>query len=404
MKVNNPVKRKNKEEENHSNQYSNELWKDAKDGQNTEKHQNRTGTGRAGRSGRFLPAVCSTLLLFALLTGCAGFSTPASSATPGVSGSVSSNPSPTNPVAYENRTLIRIATLKGPTGMGMVKLFSDNEAKTTANRYEPLIVGTPDEIVGKISSGEIDIAAVPTNLAATLYNKTGGKVQILALNTLGVLNILEKGDTVKSIADLKGKTLYASGKGSTPEFILNYILMQNGIDPAKDLTIIYKTEHSELATLALSGGANLVMLPEPFVTTVLSKDSGFKSVLDLTKEWSATTKKTGVNDSVLAMGCVIVRKDFADANKAAVNAFLTEYEASINYVNESMDDASVLIEKYGIMDSSALAKIAIPNCNIVYIDGVTMKTQIANLYNVFFMADPKSIGGKIPEDDFYYTK
>jgi len=371
-------------------------------------HRDNTNKWNPGKYGKakFVLTIFTMILIFSMITGCKS-STPAdSSSNPSKSSSAgtSAKATPTNAVAYENRPLIKIATLKGPTGMGMVKLFSDNEAKTTANRYEPLIVGTPDEIVGKISSGEIDIAAVPTNLAATLYNKTSGKVQLLALNTLGVLNILEKGDTVKSIADLKGKTLYATGKGSTPEFILNYLLIQNGIDPAKDITIIYKTEHSELATLALSGQANLVLLPEPFVTTVLSKNAGFKSVIDMTDEWSATTRKTGIKDSVLSMGCVIVRREFAEANKAAVDAFMAEYKTSISYVNESTAEASLLIAKYEIMASSALAKIAIPNCNITYIDGEVMKTQISNLYNVFFMADPKSIGGKLPEDDFYYIK
>ncbi|MHB1484347.1 MAG: ABC transporter substrate-binding protein [Saccharofermentanales bacterium] len=339
-----------------------------------------------------------------LIAGCTASTGDASSSlsSQAVSTASSAVPTVTNAVKYEDRTLIKIATLKGPTGMGMVKLFSDNEAKTSLNRYTPLIVGAPDEIVSKISSGEIDIAAVPTNLAATLYNKTNGKIQILALNTLGVLNILEKGETVKSIADLKGKTLYASGKGSTPEFILDYLLQQNGIDPVKDITIIYKTEHAELATLALTGGANLVMLPEPFVTTVLSKNAGFKNVIDMTEEWEKTTLKTGIKDSVLSMGCVIVRKEFAQANKAAVDSFLTEYKASIDYTNQYLDETSVLVAKYGIMASAALAKVAIPNCHIVFIEGEVMKAQIANLYNIFFMADPKSIGGKLPGDDFYY--
>jgi len=350
--------------------------------------------------------MCSVIILLVFFAGCAKSpqTTTTNNKSQSSSKASSSKPTPTNPVAYENRTLINIATLKGPTGMGMVKLFSDNEAKTTANRYKPLIVGAPDEIVAKVISGEIDIAAVPTNLAATLYNKTNGKVQLLALNTLGVLNILEKGNTITSIADLKGKTLYASGKGSTPEFVLNYILQQNGIDPAKDITIVYKTEHSELATLALSGQADIVMLPEPFVTTVISKNVGFKSVVDMTKEWSSVTQKIGIKNSVLSMGCVIVRKDFAVANKAAVDEFLTEYEASIKYANESIDETSLLIAKYEIMPSSALAKVAIPNCNITYIDGEIMKAQIANLYNVFFMADSKSIGGALPLDDFYYIK
>jgi NitT/TauT family transport system substrate-binding protein len=245
-----------------------------------------------------------SILVFATV-GCTT-ATPTDKASSEVSSiSQSSAVSSKSDTPYESRTLIRIATLKGPTGMGMVKLFSDNEAKTTANRYETTIAGAPDLIVGKISSGEIDIAAVPTNLAATLYNKTGGKIQILALNTLGVLNILEKGDTVKTFADLKGKKLFASGKGSTPEFVLNYLLLQNGIDPLKDVTIEYKTEHSELATLALSGKADLVMIPEPFVTTILSKNIGFKSILDLTTEWSFVTEKLGIKDSVLSMGALL---------------------------------------------------------------------------------------------------
>lgn len=318
--------------------------------------------------------------------------------------SIESSAAATPTIPYEERTLIRIATLKGPTGMGMVKLFDDNDNKLTENRYETLIVGTPDEIVGKISSGELDIAAVPTNLASTLYNKTSDNVQLLAINTLGVLYILEKGDTVKSIADLKGKKLYASGKGATPEFVLNYILKQNGIDPATDLTIDYKTEHSELLALAASGMADLVLLPEPFVTTLLAQDKGFAKKLDFTQEWANATTAAGVEDSVLAMGGIIVRKEFAVNNKAAVDAFLAEYEASVQYVNANVDAAAELIVKYGIMAAAGSAKIAIPSCNIVYIDGSSMKTQIAEFYKVLFATEPKSIGGKLPGDDFYYSK
>lgn len=304
----------------------------------------------------------------------------------------------------KERTLVNIATIKGPTGMGMVKLLDDNEKNVTTNQYKTTIVGAPDEIVGKISSGELDIAAIPTNLAATLYNKTNGKVQLLALNTLGVLYILEKGDTVKQISDLKGKTLYASGKGATPEFILNYLLSENGIDPEKDINIEYKNEHSELATLALSDQADLILLPEPFVTNVLSKNAGFKSVIDLTKEWAATTEGAGIENSVLSMGGVIVRTEFAKENPNAVNAFLDEYKESVKFTNESLDEASQLVEKYEIMPSAALAKQAIPNCNIVFVEGQDMKNQISNLYDVFFNADPKSVGGKIPDEDFYYTR
>jgi len=307
-------------------------------------------------------------------------------------------------VPHEQRPQVRIATLKGPTGMGMVKLMSDNEEKMTANRYEFTIVGAPDEIVGKIATGEIDIAAVPTNLAATLYNKTEKNVQLLALNTLGVLYILEKGNTINSISDLAGKTIYASGKGSTPEFILNYILTQNGLIPGEDVTIEYKNEHSELATLALAGQADILMLPEPFVTNVLSKNQGFRNAVDLTKEWGNVTAKLGISDSILSMGGIIVRKEFADQNPEVINVFMDEYKRSVDFANTSMDQTASLIEKYEIMPSASLAKLAIPNCNIVFIEGEVMKNQISNLYNMFFLSDPRSIGGAIPGDDFYYIR
>jgi len=346
-----------------------------------------------------LITLISVLLAMAVLTSC---STP--SVTQNNSSDTSENSSSSAVTPYANRTLVKIATLKGPTGMGMVKMISDNEEKITSNRYEVNIVGAPDEIVGKISTGEIDIAAVPTNLAATLYNKTNGGVQILAINTLGVLNILEKGDTIKNISDLKGKTIVTSGKGASPEFILNYLLEQNGIDPEKDLTIEYKSEHSEVMTLALSGKADIVMLPEPFVTTALSKSEDFRNALDLTEEWAKVTEKIGVEGSVLAMGCVVVRKEFAQENEQAVNDFLNEYNNSINFTNSSQSQAADLIAKYEIIPSAALAKMAIPNSNITFVEGLEMKNQISNLYDVLFLADPKSIGGKMPESDFYYIR
>lgn len=359
---------------------------------------------KASTKKKIITLAIALSILAITAAGCSSATPTAKASSDASSISMSSAVSSKTDTPYENRTLIKIATLKGPTGMGMVKLFSDNEAKTTANRYVTTIAGAPDLIVGKISSGEIDIAAVPTNLAATLYNKTGGKIQILALNTLGVLNILEKGDTVKTFADLKGKKLFASGKGSTPEFVLNYLLLQNGIDPLKDITIEYKTEHSELAALALSGKADLVMIPEPFVTTILSKNIGFKSILDMTTEWSFVTEKLGIKDSVLSMGCVVVRKDFATANKQAVIDFLDEYKASIDYTNVSQNAAADMIAKYEIMPSASLAKLAIPNSNIVFVEGEVMKNQILNFYNVLFMADPKSLGGKMPDDAFYFIR
>ena len=304
----------------------------------------------------------------------------------------------------EAKTTIKVAALKGPTGIGMTNLMDKNDKKSASNNYNFTILGSPDEIVAKIVSGEVDVAACPTNLAAVLYNKTNGKIQIAAINTLGVLYILENGNTIKSVKDLKGKTIVTSGQGAVPEYALNYILKQNGLDPSKDVKIEYKAEHSEVASLAAAGKADICMLPEPNVTAVLMQNKKFHIALDLTKEWKNACKKSGNADSELAMGCIVVRKDFAEKNKHAFNSFLTEYRSSVGSVTADPKAASVLVQKYGILPKAAIAEKAIPNCNITYIDGTQMKSTITDLFSVMFKANPKSIGGKLPNEDFYYSK
>lgn len=294
---------------------------------------------------------------------------------------------------------MNIGTLKGPTGMGMVKLMEDAEGGKTANQYHFDILGAPEDMVGKVTTGEVDIVAVPANLAAVLYQKTSN-IQMAAVNTLGVLYIVDQSGTVNSVADLKGKTIYASGKGSTPEFVLNYILNSNGIDPAKDVSIEYKSEHTEIATLLLTKKAEIALLPEPFVTTVISKDDTIKRKIDLTQEW----EKSANNASQLTMGCMIVNTAFAKEHKEAVDAFLEEYAASVSFVNEQQQKAGELIVKFGIMDNAPLAQKSIPSSNIVYIDGSEMQTSMQKFFEVLFKAEPKAIGGKIPDEGFYYKK
>lgn len=294
---------------------------------------------------------------------------------------------------------LNIATLKGPTGIGMVQLMENSGDDT----YNFTLAGAPDEVKAKIVSGEVDIAACPVNLAAALYKATNGNVEVLAVNTLGVLYILENGNTINSVADLKGKTLYATGKGATPEYILNYILKANGIDPEKDITIEYKTEHSELATLAASGKAVISMLPEPNVTAVLKQNKDVRIALNLTEEWDKAVAKDG-GKSKLAQGCIIVRKEFLEENKAAVDRFLDNYKKSVEFVNASPADAAVLVEKHGIMPKAAIAQAAIPNCNITFIEGAEMKDVLSANLEVLFNANPKSVGGAMPGDDFYYAR
>ena len=306
-----------------------------------------------------------------------------------------------NETADETPVDIKIMALQGPTGIGMAKLMEDASAESAqGDHYEITLASAPDDVTGEVINGSVDIAAVPTNLASVLYQKTEGQVQVAALNTLGVLYLLENGDTIQSIDDLKGKTIGATGQGSTPEYVLNYILTQNGIDPATDVTIEWYPEHSDLATLMSSGDVKIGMLPEPNVTAVLSANADVRSALDMTEEWN----KVAGEDSTLTMGCIVVQKDFAEQHKDALDRFLTAYSESVEYVNGNVSEAAQLVEKHGIMPKAAVAEKAIPNCNITYVDGAAMKTQLSGFLQVLFDANPASIGGAMPDDGFYYAK
>ena len=337
------------------------------------------------------------------LTACTGTSSQADSkqiitssssdeTTAAASGITGSAPS------VSTRTPVRIAALKGPTGMGLVSLMANQDAGTTINDYSFSLSGTPDDIVAKLSSGEVDIAALPTNLAAVLYQKNSQNIQVLAINTLGVLYILEKGDTIHSLADLSGRELLATGQGSVPEYVLNDLLAKSSL--AVPVKISYKAEHAELAALAASGKADLVMLPEPFVTTVLSKNPDYRIALDLTSEWQKIHKDT--SGSELAMGCLVVTKAFATSHPDAVKSFLAEYMNSTEKVNADPDAAGKLVVQYQIMSDAALAAKAIPNCHIVMIQGTQMQSILESFFQILMDANPKAIGGKLPDSDFYW--
>ncbi len=297
---------------------------------------------------------------------------------------------------------LNVVALTGPTGMGMVKLMADNEAGETAVNYNVELVGAADEITGKIVNGDVDIAAVPCNLASVLYNKTKGGVKIAAVNTLGVLYMLETngGETVQSVADLAGKTIVTTGKGTTPEYILNYILQANGLNPETDVTIEYKAEAAEVAALVQQGQADVVMLPQPMVTTVMAKTEGVRVALDMTEEWA---KAQGEDGKQLVTGTVIVRSDVLENNKEAVDTFLKEYEASINYLNENVTEGAELVAKYEIIPSAAIAEKAIPACNMVFMSGEAMQQSVAAYLSVLAEANPASVGGAVPDDAFYYV-
>ena len=310
------------------------------------------------------------------------------------SSAVSSEPS-SQPAADAVDT--RVAALKGPTAMGMVKLMDDSEAEADSP-YDFNIYAAVDEITPQLVQGNLDLAAVPANLASVLYNQTEGKVKTLAIHTLGVLYIVENGDTVQSLADLKGKTIYASGKGATPEYALTYLLKQSGIDPETDVTIEWKSEHTECLTALTTSENGIAMLPQPFVTTATMKNENIRVALDLNKEWEALG-----DGSALITGVLVGRSEFIDEHPDAVAEFLSKYEESISYVNGNVTEAAQLIEKYDIVPA-AVAEKALPECNITFIAGDEMKTKLSGYLQTLFDQNPKAVGGAMPGDDFYYTK
>ena len=302
-------------------------------------------------------------------------------------------------VSSEPAVTAKVAALKGPTSMGMVKMMADQKDAKEKN-YEFTIGSSPDEIAPKFLKGEFDIVALPSNLASILYNKSQGKVQVLAINTLGILYLMENGDSVKSIEDLKGKTVYSSGKGAVPEYAFNYILKANGLNPDTDLRVEYKSEHTEALAALLNDKSGLAVLPQPFATVASLKNKDLRTALDLSKEWDKASKNA---KSTMITGVVVVNKDFAAKYPEKIKKFMADYKASIDYTNTNVDDAAKLIEENNIVPA-AVAKKPIPQCNITYIDGSDMKDKLSGYLQVLFEANPKSIGGKMPADDFYYVQ
>ena len=295
---------------------------------------------------------------------------------------------------------LRIAGLKGPTTMGLVNLLSMEEDGTASMDYDLQLYGAADEIVPLLMKGELDMAAIPANLAATLYQKTEGGIQAVAVNTLGVLYVVEKGgDTIQSMADLAGRTILSTGKGTTPEYVLRYLLTKNGLDPDKDVKIEYYSEASEVtAQMAASKKDAIAVLPQPYVTAAQLKDSSLRVVLDLTKEWNK------VCDTQLITGVTVVRTEYAKENPDIVANFLRDYEKSIKAAQTDVAGTAALCEETGVVAKKAIAQKALPQCNIVYRVGDEMKADVNAYLKVLYDASPAAVGGKLPDANFYYTK
>ena len=299
------------------------------------------------------------------------------------------------PAAFAEEAAVRVGALKGPTAMGMVEMMEDH-----ADTYDFTLAAAPDEIVPLLVKGELDIAAVPANLGSVLYNNTQGAVKALAINTLGVLYICERGESISSVADLKGRTLVSAGKGSTPEYALNYILRGNGLDPEKDLTIEYKSEHAECLAAMLQDETLVAMLPQPFATVAMGKADDLRPALDLTEAWDAL-QADEENPSTLITGIAVARADFIEQHPEAVKQFMDDYRESVIFAQQNVADAAQLIGKFDIFEAGPAEK-ALPYCNITFIDGEDLKTKLSGYLDVLFEADPASVGGAVPGEDFYY--
>ena len=339
-------------------------------------------------------AQAMVVALVVALSGCAA----ATASAPSPSDPASALPAET--VTAPDPITITIASLKGPTTMGLVKLMDDAAAGTAVHDYQATVYGTPDEVVPLIVQGKVDIALIPANLAAVLYNKTKGTdaaITVAAINTLGVLEVVEAGNTVQRIGDLEGRTVYSTGKGTTPEFVLNYLLTENGLTPGADVTVEFLSEATEVAARLASEPGALGVLPQPYVTVLQGKDPAVRSALSFTEEWNAVSP-----DAPLVTGVVVVRQAFVTENPEAFAQFLEDYQTSTEFTNEFPAQAAPLIVAAGIAPAEPVAQAAIPHCNIVYLDGDELRVALDGYLGVLFAADPASVGGSVPGDDFYY--
>lgn len=357
---------------------------------------------------KFLRAVMTCLMGLVLMAG--GFCgcgkqeagadnlpTPKATEVPGLTG----NPEDEDDkvAIHEEKIEISVAALKGPTAIGMIELMEKAENGETENTYNFRLAGAADEITAEIIKGNIQIAAVPCNLASVLYNKTEGQVQVAAINTVSVLYIVETGEEIKSVEDLKGKTIYSTGKGTTPEYTLNYLLRAAGLEAGKDVTVEYKSEAAEVAAVLAEGEDAVAMLPQPYVTVAMSQNKKLRIALDVAEEWERYAK----DGSSVVTGVVLVNRAFAEENKEALNAFLSEYHDSTQFVTENVKEAAALVERFDII-KAAVAEKAIPYCNIVFVEGEDMKQRIGGYLKALYDEEAASVGGKLPEDDFYYDR
>lgn len=295
-------------------------------------------------------------------------------------------------------TLIRVASLKGPTSLGLLFLMDKANKGETANTYEFRMATGADEILPLMVKGDLDIALVPANVASILYHKTQGGVEVIDINTLGVLYMVSGEDGLADFTDLKGKNIYLTGKGTTPDYVLQYLLNANGMS-VDDVTLEYKSEATEVASVLAEDPTAIGLLPQPFVTAACMQNDALKVIFDLNEEWN---KVQGASGSSMVTGVTVVRKEFLEENEEAVKAFMEEHKASAEAINADPATGAALAVEAQIVAKEPIAQKAIPDCNITYMDKADMKQALSGYLDVLFHQDSQSIGGGLPESDFYY--
>lgn len=342
------------------------------------------------------------LTVSAVLSGCSGNQTETSAAptTPAETAAAETTVAETTTEAAVEIALpvTRIGSLKGPTSMGLVSLMDTQEKSADPDIYEFTMVTAADELLAKVASKELDIALVPANVASVLYNKTKGGISVIDINTLGVLDIVACDDSIQSIADLKDKTIYLTGKGTSPDYVIHYLLSANGLTE-DDVTLEFKSEAAEVAAVLKEDPEAIGLLPQPFVTAACAQNENLKIVLDLTKEWQAIQGEGG---SQLVTGVTIVRNEFLETNNEQVTEFLADHEESAAFANEHAEEAALLIAELGIIEKAPIAQKALPYCNITCMTGEEMKAALSGYLQVLYDQNPQSVGGALPEDGFYY--
>lgn len=305
----------------------------------------------------------------------------------------------------EEDVTVRIGSLKGPTSMGLVYLMDQADKGEAAQTYEFKMTAAADELLPAMISGDLDIALVPANVASVLYNKTEGGISVIDINTLGVLYMVSGDNAIKSMEDLKGRTVYLTGKGTTPDYVLHYLLQENGLTE-EDVTLEYKSEATEVAAVLVENPEAIGVLPQPFVTAACAQNENLAVVMDLTEQWNIVqeinaTAKDGIK-SRLVTGVTVVRNGFLEEHQEAVNKFMEEHAASAAYANEHVEEAAELVAAAGIIEKAPVAVKAMPKCNITYIDGNDMKYALEGYLSVLCEQDAASVGGNLPGEDFYY--